>query len=294
MVWLVAWPVPTALWVWQRTGSRLARCVWIGLAGLIWIGAASSVFGGSDTTPNTPAAVAEPNRQPQSSAPSTPQPDPEDPARAPKQGPKTFKVTRIVDGDTLALTDGDRVRLLQIDAAEKGTCSSQAATSKLAALIPVGTGVVLKADPTLDRVDRYGRLLRYVFHEGLNVNLVLVRKGAAAPYFFHREKGKYAGALYSAARQAKADHIGLWKACPGTNLRPNSPLNPEPAPSPAPKPAPTSCHPSYKGECLDPSVSDYDCAGGNGNGPGYVQGTVTVVGPDEYGLDADGDGYGCE
>jgi hypothetical protein len=55
-----------------------------------------------------------------------------------------------------------------------------------------------------------------------------------------------------------------------------------------------NCHPSYEGECLDPSSYDYDCAGGSGDGPGYVLGTVNVVGPDDYGLDADGDGMGCD
>ena len=55
-----------------------------------------------------------------------------------------------------------------------------------------------------------------------------------------------------------------------------------------------ACHPSYKGECLNPAVYDYDCAGGSGDGPGYVYGTVRVVGYDEYGLDSDDDGYGCE
>jgi len=53
------------------------------------------------------------------------------------------------------------------------------------------------------------------------------------------------------------------------------------------------CHPSYKGACLDRGASDYDCAGGSGNGPEYT-GSVRIVGPDEYGLDGDGDGYGCE
>ena len=53
------------------------------------------------------------------------------------------------------------------------------------------------------------------------------------------------------------------------------------------------CHPSYTGNCLDPSLSDYDCSGGSGDGPGYT-GTVTVVGPDDYGLDRDGDGVACE
>jgi hypothetical protein len=52
------------------------------------------------------------------------------------------------------------------------------------------------------------------------------------------------------------------------------------------------CHPSYD-PCV-PIASDVDCAGGSGNGPEYVEGPVYVVGPDEYGLDRDGDGIGCE
>jgi len=53
------------------------------------------------------------------------------------------------------------------------------------------------------------------------------------------------------------------------------------------------CHPSYKGACLDPRASDYDCIGGRGNGPKYT-GRVRVVGPDVFRLDADHDGWGCE
>jgi hypothetical protein len=53
------------------------------------------------------------------------------------------------------------------------------------------------------------------------------------------------------------------------------------------------CHPSYKGACLDPNAADYDCRGGSGNGPKYT-GPVRVVGPDVFGLDRDGDGYGCQ
>jgi hypothetical protein len=55
----------------------------------------------------------------------------------------------------------------------------------------------------------------------------------------------------------------------------------------------SECDPNYSGACLDPYASDYDCEGGSGNGPDYT-GPVTVVGEDHYGLDADGDGYGCE
>ena len=77
----------------------------------------------------------------------------------------------------------------------------------------------------------------------------------------------------------------------------NTPKPPPPPPTntavPPPPPPPPNCHPSYEGACLDPSCSDYDCAGGSGNGPCYT-GTVRVVGPDVYGLDRDKDGWGCE
>jgi len=52
------------------------------------------------------------------------------------------------------------------------------------------------------------------------------------------------------------------------------------------------CNPNYSG-CLDPYASDYDCEGGSGDGPLYT-GTVEVTGYDEYGLDDDGDGIGCD
>lgn len=53
------------------------------------------------------------------------------------------------------------------------------------------------------------------------------------------------------------------------------------------------CHDSYTGKCVPPDVEDVDCLGGSGNGPFYI-GRVTVVGRDEYGLDRDKDGVGCE
>jgi hypothetical protein len=53
-----------------------------------------------------------------------------------------------------------------------------------------------------------------------------------------------------------------------------------------------NCTPGYS-PCLPPA-SDYDCAGGSGNGPEYVYGVVQVTGSDPYGLDSDGDGLGCE
>ena len=55
-----------------------------------------------------------------------------------------------------------------------------------------------------------------------------------------------------------------------------------------------NCDPSCPDVCLDPAVEDYDCAGGSGNGPGYVEGPVRVRPPDPFDLDRDGDGLGCD
>lgn len=53
-----------------------------------------------------------------------------------------------------------------------------------------------------------------------------------------------------------------------------------------------SCDPNYSG-CLDPNATDYDCAGGSGDGPRYT-GRVRVIGNDHYDLDRDGDGIACD
>jgi hypothetical protein len=85
---------------------------------------------------------------------------------------------------------------------------------------------------------------------------------------------------------------------PTTTALPTTTTAPPPPPPPAaPPPAASAgpgdgCHPSYD-PCV-PVASDVDCAGGSGNGPAYVQRPVRVTGPDEYGLDADGNGVGCE
>jgi hypothetical protein len=56
--------------------------------------------------------------------------------------------------------------------------------------------------------------------------------------------------------------------------------------------------PPFTDESLPPA-SDYDCEGGagdepNSDGPHFVRGRISIVGADQYGLDEDGDGVGCE
>ena len=132
------------------------------------------------------------------------------------------EVRHVVDGDTIALADGRHVRLVQIDAPEEqdGECYARAATAALEDVLPPGTTVRLEADERLDDVDPYGRLLRYAHRGSLNVNLVLVERGAAAVWFFDGERGRYADELLAATREARADRRGLWRACPRTRLAP--------------------------------------------------------------------------
>lgn len=58
--------------------------------------------------------------------------------------------------------------------------------------------------------------------------------------------------------------------------------------------AQTNCNPSYPSVCLQDGIGDYDCEGGSGNGPNYVQGPITVRQPDPFDLDRDGNGVGCQ
>lgn len=125
----------------------------------------------------------------------------------------------VNDGDTLTLVGGTKVRLVQVDAPELTTdCYGRAALRVLIDLAPKGTRVVLVRDPGLDERDRHGRLLRYVYVGERNVNLELVRRGAASPYFFRGDRGQLADELDDAVTGAQDRRAGYWGACPGAEL----------------------------------------------------------------------------
>jgi endonuclease YncB( thermonuclease family) len=141
-------------------------------------------------------------------------------------GATTFRIAHVTDGDTVVLSNGARVRLVQIDSPEVffGTeCYGRRASAVTKHLLPPGTPVLLSVEPVTDRVDQYGRLLRYVVRarDHLNVNIRLVAVGAAAPYFYRGRRGRYAGVLDRLARRARAAHRGLWGACPWTPYDPD-------------------------------------------------------------------------
>ncbi len=222
-------------------------------------------------------------------------------------------VSRIIDGDTVEVAGGRSVRLIGIDTPETvdprtpQQCFGAEATAHTKELLPVGTAIRLAYD--VERLDRFGRTLAYVYRltDGLFVNVAIARDGFARqltvpPNIAHAEE------FTRAVSEARASSRGLWTACPPpTTAAPTT--RPAPSPTappatassartaPAPAPAPTrsgNCHPSYTGACV-PVASDVDCGGGTGNGPAYVyEEDIRVVGPDEYGLDADNDGIACE
>ena len=137
-----------------------------------------------------------------------------------------YRVDHVADGDTIDLRNGQKIRLVQIDTPEIyfGTeCYGPQASAITKRLLPPGTLVRLATEPATDRIDQYGRLLRYVIRarDGLNVNVRLVAVGAAAPYFYRRRRGRYSARLEGLARRARRLHLGLWGACPHTPYDPS-------------------------------------------------------------------------
>ncbi len=124
-------------------------------------------------------------------------------------------VQRVADGDSIVLEGGARVRLLQIDAPELGAgeCYGRDALRELGRLLQRGDAIVLETDPRLDRVDRHRRLLRYVRLGVTNVNVELVRRGAATPYFVRGARGRHADALLEAVAGARDGRRGMWGSC---------------------------------------------------------------------------------
>jgi micrococcal nuclease len=146
-------------------------------------------------------------------------------AKLPRGG-QAAHIAYVVDGDTVALTNGRHVRLVQIDTPEvyfSPECYGAQASRITKHLLPPGTAVRLYREPKTDTVDAYGRLLRYVFRVrgDLDVNVQLVRVGAAAPYFYDYRRGRYARLLVRLGLRARARHLGLWGRCPGTPWNPN-------------------------------------------------------------------------
>jgi micrococcal nuclease len=203
-------------------------------------------------------------------------------------GTQPTTVVRVVDGDTIEVSGGVRVRLVQIDAPELGSgeCYSRKAAAVLRSLLPTPARVRLEGDARLDARDRYGRLLRYVHRGSVNVNLELVRRGAATVWFYGGDQGRYARSLLAAARKARTAKRGLWGACQAV-WDPYGPATTSSQARGGTDERGSRCDPSYPDVCIAPPPPDLDC----GDVPHR---DFRVVGADPHRFDGDRDGEGCE
>jgi micrococcal nuclease len=196
-------------------------------------------------------------------------------------------VARQIDGDTVEVTRGIKVRFIGMDTPEKfGTveCYGIEASRYTASLIPVGTRLRLVYD--VERLDRYGRTLAYLYRvsDGLFINAALVRDGYAQVYTYPPNVA-HVDDFVALQREARAANRGLWAACGGAGgPAPTSP----PQTAPAPPAASGGCDSSYPDFCIPPAPPDLNCK------DVAPHRNFTVRPPDAHGFDADHDGKGCE
>jgi endonuclease YncB( thermonuclease family) len=144
-------------------------------------------------------------------------------------------ISYVYDGDTLTLRSGEKVRLVQIDTPELSPAECYGIQARDLLRKMVGTSTIqLRKEPASPNKDSNRRLLRYVIVGSKNLNLELVKQGAAAPWFYQGERGKYANQLLRAAQLAQKNKVGLWKECPNTKLDPSRALDTGPAKSKLP------------------------------------------------------------
>ena len=133
--------------------------------------------------------------------------------------------TRILDGDTFhclpataisnAKTHKDgtiTIRMRGIDAPEKRQPYGIESQKSLKELIGRKT---VKLE--IKNIDRYGRVVAYVFIGNININLEQVKRGYAWAYAEYLDR-PYASEFYDAEKQARKQKLGLWQ-----QLNPTSP-----------------------------------------------------------------------
>ena len=119
---------------------------------------------------------------------------------------QNVKVNRIIDGDTaqfnIPVSGNQTIRIWGIDCPEKKQRFGSQATEFLASLIwakPLKLKIRSK--------DQYGRLVAQVYHEDIDIGLVMVRYG----YAWHASTLNKDKALTKAQSEAKKQGLGLWQ-----------------------------------------------------------------------------------
>lgn len=124
---------------------------------------------------------------------------------------REWKFLRQIDGDTFQTLQGLEVRIIGIDAPERGQCGYWLATYQLG--LRMEGPVWVATERGLDR-DPRGRYLRYVRDDGIDVGLSMIRDGWAD---INTEPGwqdvSRAGRYFEARAVARRRGAGLWDIC---------------------------------------------------------------------------------
>lgn len=176
------------------------------------------VFTGLIARPYLPATVTGPLRQ------AKPSPFPTESIASPSanvqgESTQTAKIIEVIDGDTVTLDNGERLRYVGIDTPEtkhprKGIeCFGKKASEKNAELV---LGKTVRIEKDVSERDRYDRLLRLVYlrtEQGeLFVNDYLVRQGYARAVTFPPDV-TYTNRFREAQQEAQDNNRGLWGEC---------------------------------------------------------------------------------
>jgi micrococcal nuclease len=126
---------------------------------------------------------------------------------------ETVRVTGVIDGDTIILSDGQRVRYLGIDAPEMGR-DGRPADFLAKEACHFNRQLVLNKEVHIEygpeRRDRFDRLLAYVFLDnGLFVNGELIKRGLAY-VLYHGPGMKHFDEFVQLQREAMKDSKGIW------------------------------------------------------------------------------------
>ena len=136
-------------------------------------------------------------------------------------------VTKVIDGDTFKMSNGEKVRLLGIDTPEKFDSDKLdrqtdrsgrdketikklgEASSEYVRKLAEGKKVILVRDPGYDDKDKYGRSLRYIYLEdGTFVNAKIIEDGYANIYY-SKQISKM-DEFKRLERDARENKRGLW------------------------------------------------------------------------------------
>jgi micrococcal nuclease len=128
-----------------------------------------------------------------------------------------YKVKRVIDGDTLLLVNGERVRLIGVDTPETKHPQKPVQYFGREAYLftkQMVDGKEARFEFERQKRDRYGRLLAYVYLlDGTFLNAEIIKQGYGFAYT--RFPFKYIEEFRRYEREAREKRKGLWRGWEG-------------------------------------------------------------------------------